>query len=134
MNWIGAADTVHEYVSVPDAVRIAATLVGYPDAYGQRWIVPGAGPITGPQVVDTVSFLLARPSRLRTAGIPLLRTISLLNSTLRGLMQVAPEYVKPITYEASKLEGLIGRPAMTPYDEGITKTLGWLIGELKVNA
>lgn len=134
MSWIGAADTVHEYVYVPDAVHIAATLARHAAAYGQRWIVPGAGPITGRQIADIVSLLLGRPTRLRTAGITLLRTISLFNRTLRGFMQVAPEYVKPITYDATKLEGLIGKPAVTRYDEGIAKTLAWLAGERKANA
>jgi nucleoside-diphosphate-sugar epimerase len=126
MSWIGRADTEHEYVFVADAARIAATLAGHRDAYGQRWIVPGAGAITGRQVADIVSRLLHARARLRTAGPRLLRIISLFNPTLRRFMQMVPEYVKPITYDASKLEGLIGRPTMTRYDQGIAKTLEWL--------
>ena len=126
MRWIGTADTVHEYVFVPDAVHIATTLASYREAYGQRWIVPAAGPITGRKVVDIVSRLLHARLRLRTAGPAVLRIASLFSKTLRGFMQMVPEYVKPITYDASKLEDLIGRQAVTRYDEGIAKTLDWL--------
>jgi nucleoside-diphosphate-sugar epimerase len=126
MSWIGAADTVHEYVFVLDAAHMAATLASYRDAYGQRWIFPGAGAITGRQVADIVSRLLHARTRLRTAGITLLRIISLFNPALRGFLQMVPEYVKPITYDAMKLEGLIGRQPVTRYDEGIAQTLEWL--------
>ena len=126
MRWIGAADTAHEYVFVPDAVRIAAKLATHERGYGQRWILPGAGPITGQQVAAIVTRNLGRPVRLRTAGVAMLRIFSLFNTTLRGFMQLAPEYVKPITFDSTKLEGLIGKPAMTSYEEAIAETLQWL--------
>lgn len=126
MRWIGAADTAHEYVFVPDAVHIAVKLAAYEHAYGQRWIIPGGGPITGRQVADIVSRRLGRPVKLRSAGVAMLRLLSLFNTTLRGFMQLVPEYVKPITYDHTKLEGLIGRPVITSYEDGIGKTLNWL--------
>lgn len=126
MRWIGAADTVHEYVFVPDAAHIAAELAAYEQAYGQRWIIPGAGPITGRRVADIVVGVLGRPVRLRTAGPVVLGIVSLFNNRLRGFMQMVPEYLKPITYDGSKLESLIGTPVMTSYDDGIAKTLHWL--------
>jgi hypothetical protein len=54
-----------------------------------------------------------------------LRIVSLFNKELRGLLQVAPEYMKPVSYDARKLEGLLGRQAMTPYEAGIATTLQW---------
>lgn len=126
ISWIGAANILHEYVFVADAVRIAVTLAGYPDAYGQRWIVPGGGPITGQKIADIVSAVLDRPVKLRSAGIIVLRLVSVFNKTLRGFMPMVPEYMKPITFDATKLEGLIGKPAMTSYHDSIAKTLAWL--------
>jgi hypothetical protein len=34
--------------------------------------------------------------------------------------------MKPITCDSTKLEGLIGKPVMTSYHDGIVKTLHWL--------
>jgi hypothetical protein len=48
-----------------------------------------------------------------------LRIVSLFNKDLRGLLQVAPDYMKPVRYDARKLEGLLGPPKMTSYDAGI---------------
>ena len=49
---------------------------------------------------------------------------------LRGFVQVAPNYMKPVRYDARKLEGLLGRQAMTPYDHGIANTLQWIAGTI----
>lgn len=127
MNWIGAADTEREYVYVPDAMALAAELATYDQAYGERWIIPGGGPFTGHQVADIVSRILGRPVKVRATGLTMLRMVSLFNKPLRGFMQMVPEYLKPIRYDASKLENLIGKPATTGYEEGIRQTLEWLM-------
>jgi len=126
MNWIGSADIAHEYAFVPDAMATAAELAMHAGAYGERWIVPGCGPVTGREIADVASRALGRPVAIRAAGPLLLRLVSLFNPALRGFMQMVPDYLKPITYDASKLARLIGRPAVTSYDDAIRQTLGWL--------
>jgi len=128
MNWIGPVDLVHEYAFVPDAMATAAELAAHSEAYGERWIVPGSGPITGRQVAEIASRLLDRRVAVRAAGPLMLRVVSLFNEPLRGFMQMVPDYLKPITYDAAKLSALIGRPSVTRYEEAIRQTLDWLSG------
>ena len=123
MNWIGAADTPHEFVFVPDAMAAVARLATFEAAYGEHWIVGGAGGITGRQVAEIAGRALGRRVGLRAAGPLLLRIVSLFKPELRGFMQMVPDYVKPITYDGSRLRGLIGETAVTPYEEGIRETL-----------
>jgi hypothetical protein len=124
MNWIGAADMAREYILVPDAMEIAARIRNWDEAFGNDWILPGSGPLTGAQVTEIASRHLGRPVKLRTASVFMLRLVSLFSKDLRGFMQVIPEYVKPIAYDASRLECLIGKPEMTSYEIGIARTLG----------
>jgi hypothetical protein len=63
---------------------------------------------------------------LRAASMTLLRLVGLFNKDLCGFLQLAPEYMKSVRYDAGKLAGFIGRPAMTPYESGIAQTLRWL--------
>jgi nucleoside-diphosphate-sugar epimerase len=126
MNWIGAVDTPHEYAFVPDAMEIAAHLATCEAAYGAHWIVPGAGPVTGRQIADIVTRTLQRRVKMRGAGMVLLRVAGMFNRELRGFLQVAPDYLRPITYDASRLRRLIGERPITPYDEGIRRTISWL--------
>jgi len=126
MNWIGPADLVHEYTYVPDAMAVAADLATRVEAYGERWIVPGSGPITGSEVAVIASQVLGRRVAIRSAGPVMLRLVSLFNAPLRGFMQMVPEYLKPITYDASKLAALIGPPRVTGYPDAIRQTLSVL--------
>ena len=127
VNWIGSAQTAREYIFVPDAMRIAVAMGKRDDAFGQHWCLPGSGPLTGQQVADFASSHLGRPVKLRAAGLWMLRMVSLFNKDLRGFMQMAPEYMKPVRYDAHKLEKLLGAQRMTPYEHGIDQTLDWLV-------
>jgi len=60
---------------------------------------------------------------LRSVGLMTLRIVSLFNKDLRGLLQVAPDYMKPVRYDTRKLQGLLGPQQMTSYDAGIGHTL-----------
>ncbi|MEJ2120941.1 MAG: NAD(P)H-binding protein [Alphaproteobacteria bacterium] len=127
MSWIGPADVAREYVYVPDAMAIAARVAVEPEAYGQRWVVPGAGPVTAREIADHVAAHLGHKVRLITAGPFMLRLVSLFNSELRSFMQMVPEYMKPVRYDGARLEALIGAVPATPYETGIAATLDWLM-------
>lgn len=46
---------------------------------------------------------------------------------------MAPEYVKPIRYDASKLEGLLGKLPATDYQDCIGETIRWLRTDRKAS-
>lgn len=126
MNWIGKAGTPREYAFIPDAMRTVAALAARREAYGERWIVPGAGPLTGDDVERIVSEHLGRRVKLRAAGPTMLRLVSWFSRPLRQFMPMVPYYVEPISYDGSKLRALLGEPGVTSYRDGIAATLDWL--------
>ena len=126
VNWIGSADTAREHVYVPDAMKTVAELAQRPEAYGERWVVPAAGPLTLTQTAAIIKSHLGAEIRARTAGPLMLRLVSLFSSELRGLMPLVPDYVKPLTYDGGKLTKLLGQVAATPYEQGIPLTLDWI--------
>jgi len=107
-------------------MRIAAAIGDRVEAFGAHWCLPGSGPLSGQQVVEIASRHLGRTVKLRSAGLMTLRIVRLFKKDLRGLLQVAPDYMKPVRYNASKLKGLLGSPQMTNYDDGIGRTLAWI--------
>jgi hypothetical protein len=54
-------------------------------------------------VVDLSERHLGRQFKFRSVSMTTLRVISLFNKDLRGLLQVAPDYMKPVRYDAHKL-------------------------------
>lgn len=126
INWIGKADVQREYVYVPDAMRIAAAVGGRAEAFGAHWCLPGAGPVSGRQVAEIAGRHLGRTVKLRSAGMTTLRIASVFKAELRGLLQVAPDYMKPVRYNAGRLQGLLGPLQRTSYEVGIGETLAWI--------
>ncbi len=126
VNWIGKADVQREYIYVPDAMRIAAAIGPRAETFGGHWCLPGSGPLSGQQALEIVQRHLGRPVKLRSARMTMLRVASLFNNNLRGLLQVAPDYMKPVRYDARKLQDLLGPQQMTSYEAGIGRTLAWL--------
>jgi len=123
VNWIGKADVHREYVYVPDAMRIAAAVGSRSEAFGAHWCLPGSGPLSGREAVEIAARHLGRSVKLRSAGLTTLRIVGLVNRDLRDFLQVAPDYMKPVRYDARKLQRLLGPPQMTTYDVGIGETL-----------
>lgn len=119
MKWIGAADTAREYILVSDAMEIAARIRSRDEAFGKDWILPGSGPLTGAQVAVIAGRHLGRPVKLRTGSVFMLGLVSLFSKELRVFMQVVPEYVRPIAYDAGRLEHLLGKPEMTSYEKAL---------------
>ena len=126
VNWLSKTDAQREYIYVSDAMRIAAAVGGRTDAFGGHWCLPGSGSLSGRQAAEIAGRHLGRPIKLRSAGMAMLRIASLFNKELRGFLQVAPDYMKPVTYDTRKLQGLLGPQQMISYDVGIGQTLAWI--------
>ena len=106
-------------------MRIAAAVGARTKAFGGHWCLPG-GPLSGRQAAEIAGRHLGRPVKLRSVGLMTLRIVSLFNRDLRGLLQVAPDYMKPVNYDARKLLRLLGPQRMTSYADGIGRTLTWI--------
>jgi nucleoside-diphosphate-sugar epimerase len=126
IQWIGSPGVGREYVFVPDAMKAVAELALRPAAFGDRWIVPGAGPIAFEEIAEIVEKHLGRPLRLRAAGQLALRMASFFLRDVRAFLPMAPTYISPIHYDGSKLRQLLGDIPVTPYAEAIPQTLDWL--------
>ena len=131
MSWIGPAHVERDYIYVPDAMRVVAGLLTRDEAYGGDWVVPGSGPVSAIRLAAILTKLLHREVRVRAAPPWLLRILGIFKKDLRGFMQVVPEYVKPISFDGSKLGRLLGPTARTPYEDALRATLASIPGRLR---
>lgn len=123
MGWIGPAGVERDYIYVADAMKVVAELLRREEAYGEDWIVPGSGPVSAARLARILTKLLNREVRVRAAPPWLLRILSFFNADLRSFLQVVPEYVKPISFDGSKLTRLLGDTARTPYEDALRATI-----------
>lgn len=129
MNWIGDPGVAREYLYIADVARLSAEIAHHAGAYGARWVLPGAGGLSGRQAAEIAGRHLGRPVKVRGAGLVTLKILSLFLKPLRGFLQMVPDYTKPIAYDAAKLRALIGERSLTPYETGFAETLDWLAGD-----
>ena len=106
----------------PATIELAAR----DEAFGERWIVPGSGPISARALAELCSEILGREARPRAAPLWLLRPIALFDADLRAFLPMAPHYARPIRYDGSKLVRLLGAPRRTSYREALAASFAWL--------
>ncbi|MBB4286742.1 NAD(P)H-binding protein [Roseospira goensis] len=126
MPWVGPDSVAREYAFVPDAARLIADLTTREAAFGERWLLPGSGPLTARLLADLVDAHLGRWVPVHTAGPTKIRLAALAVKALEDFLPLVPDYCRPIAYCGAKLEALLGPPRMTPYTQAIPATLDWL--------
>ena len=101
-------------------MRIAAAIGAHAEASGGHWCLPGGGPLSGRQTADIAGRHLGRPVKLRAAdAVPR----QLVQQGFAGAATGCPDYMKPVRYNARKLQDLLGPPQMTSYDAGSVRPL-----------
>ncbi len=126
MTWIGDHATAREVAYVPDAMRLVADLAESPEAYGERWLIPGVGPLGPRELAEMVDAHMGRWVPVQTAGPTKLRIAATAIKALRDFLPLVPDYCRPIHYDTGRLRALLGPITLTPAHEAISATLDWL--------
>ncbi|WP_248925525.1 SDR family NAD(P)-dependent oxidoreductase [Paenibacillus hamazuiensis] len=121
--FIGNMHVPREYVYLPDAAKMIVELAYREDAYGQNWNIPGAGIISGREIVR-----LARKASGHTKPvIPLGRVgLSLLGMfvpVMKEIIEMLYLTEEPLTLSGEKYRRQIGPIVATDFEEGITETI-----------
>jgi nucleoside-diphosphate-sugar epimerase len=127
-NWVGPANTPHEFVYVPDTGPVIADLASDDECFGQAWN------FAGPAVINTMDFITrvyraaGHAPKYREAGRTLLKLVGIFNPEIREVVEMLYLQETPVLLDDSKL--LARFPVhKTPYDEGIRLTLGAMKAE-----
>lgn len=121
-QWIGSTRTPRDAIFVPDAMRIVADLATHEQAYGERWLVPGSGPMSARELAEMLSRILERRVKARGAPVFLLKLLALFSRELRAFVPLAPHYARPVRYDGSKLRKLLGDVEHTPHQRALSLT------------
>ncbi|MFB0846109.1 NAD-dependent epimerase/dehydratase family protein [Paenibacillus oleatilyticus] len=125
--FIGNMRVPREYVYLPDAAFMIAELAARDEAYGENWHIPGAGLISGREIVR----IARRASGSSKPVIPLGRGgLSLLGMAVPVMKEVVEMLYlteEPLVLSGDKYKRLIGPVRATSFEEGITNTVRELI-------
>jgi nucleoside-diphosphate-sugar epimerase len=126
-QWTGKLDVPHTFHYLADIARGLVTLAERPEADGEIWHLPAAGPLTAQEFFDLVFQAAGRPTpaKARIAGPAVLAVGGIFSPILRELRETAYQFRRPFVIDSSKFEGVFGRLEVTPHREAVERTVEW---------
>jgi nucleoside-diphosphate-sugar epimerase len=128
--FVGNRKIPREYIFTPDGAKALIELSLRDSAYGQNWNIPGAGVITGDEIIEILKELTGFRRRVITVTKPMLQLLGIFNKMMREAVEVMYLTEEPVVLDGRKLQGEIGTIPKTPYKEGIKRTLAHLTNRL----
>lgn len=121
--FVGNMHVPREFVYLPDAAAMVAELAGKDLAYGQNWNIPGAGLISGREIVriaQTASGHVKPVIPLKKLGLSL---IGMSVPVMKEIVEMLYLTEEPLTLSGEKYKRFIGPITATPFQQGITSTV-----------
>jgi nucleoside-diphosphate-sugar epimerase len=123
--WPGSLDVPHDLVFVADAAAACVLLGAAPEAYGQAWHVPGAGPLTGRQFLEMVFGAAGTSPRGSAMGRATFRLLGLLAPEAKEMLELLYQFEEPMVLDGGKFARAFPGFRYTPHDDAVRQTVEW---------
>src|SRR5215831_2082554 len=126
-QWTGRLDQPHTFHYLPDIARGLLVLAGHPQADGQVWHLPAAGPLTAQQFFDKIATAAGQPVPVRAsvATPALLAVAGIFSPLLREVRETTYQFRAPFVIDASKFEAAFGPLEPTSHRDAVQRTVAW---------
>ena len=131
-SWPGSLDVPHDLIYVEDAAAACCLLGATDSAYGQVWHVPGAGPLTGKQLIDKAFHAAGTEPKARAMGRGFILFRGINSPAVRELLELAQDYAKPLVMDGAKFAAAFPTFQYTSHEEAISQTGHWFGQHLSV--
>ncbi|WP_246469615.1 SDR family NAD(P)-dependent oxidoreductase [Cohnella nanjingensis] len=121
--FIGNMKVPREFVYLPDAAFMIAELAGRDDAYGQNWHIPGAGLISGKEIVRIARQASGSAKPVIPLGIVGLSLLGMGVPVMKEVVEMLYLTEEPLVLSGDKYERSIGPVRATTFEEGIRDTV-----------
>jgi nucleoside-diphosphate-sugar epimerase len=126
-RWTGRLDQPHTFHYLPDIARGLVVLASRPEADGQVWHLPAAGPLTAQQFFDLIATTAGQPVPVHAsiASPALLAVAGVFSPLLRELRETTYQFRAPFVIDASKFEAAFGDLEPTAHLDAVRRTIAW---------
>ena len=126
-QWPGRLDQPHTFHFLPDIARGLLVLADRPEADGQVWHLPAAGPLTAQRFFDMIAEAAGQPVPVHAsvASPAVLAVAGVFSPLLREIRETAYQFRAPFVIDASKFEAAFGRLEPTPHHDAVQRTVAW---------
>ncbi|MGN8646070.1 SDR family NAD(P)-dependent oxidoreductase [Gracilibacillus sp. HCP3S3_G5_1] len=127
--FIGNLKTPREYVYLPDAAKMIVNIAEKDDAYGENWNIPGAGLISGKEIIQIAREVTGNKKMVLPLTKNVIRFIGLFDSFMRELVEIMYLTKEGFVLSGEKYEKRIGPIPATPFRKGLEETLQLLMSK-----
>ncbi|SLJ99742.1 MULTISPECIES: SDR family NAD(P)-dependent oxidoreductase [unclassified Paenibacillus] len=124
--FIGTMKIPREYIYLPDAAVMVVELAGRDNAYRQNWNIPGAGIISGKEIVRIAQQEAGKAKPVIALGKTGLSLLGLAVPVMKEVVEMLYLTEEPLVLSKKKYEANVGPVKMTSFEEGIAQTIGEL--------
>jgi nucleoside-diphosphate-sugar epimerase len=121
--FIGNMHVPREYVYLPDAAIMIVELASREEAYGHNWNIPGAGVISGRELVKLAQRASGKARMVIPLGKAGLSLIGMFTPVIKEIVEMLYLTEEPLVLSGKKYEQLIGPIPATAFEKGITHTI-----------
>lgn len=125
--FVGNQNNTREYIYTPDGAKAIVELSLHGDAYGQSWNIPAAGVVSGERIIKIAGSHLHYQKSVSTVTKGMIRMLGIFDKQMREVVEMLYLTEVPVVLDGSKYEEKIGPLPATPYEEGIKKTLDFMV-------
>ncbi len=125
--FVGNQQNAREYIYTPDGAKAIVELASHDKAYGQSWNIPAAGVISGEKIIDIARSHLHYQKSVSTVTKGMIRFLGIFDKQMREVVEMLYLTEDPVVLDGSKYEREIGPLPATPYEEGIKRTLDFMM-------
>ena len=124
-TWPASLDVPHDLVYIDDAAEAAVRLAMDEHSYGRVWHVPGAGPITGRQFLESAFAAAGHRLNARSIGRGLFKLAGIFIPDAGEMVEVLYQFEQPLILDGSKFAQAFPDFVYTPHTEAIKATVDW---------
>ncbi|WP_143013562.1 NAD-dependent epimerase/dehydratase family protein [Paenibacillus jilunlii] len=121
--FVGNMTVPREYVYLPDAAVMIVELALREEAYGQNWNIPGAGTISGKEIVRIARVASGKSKPVIPVGTVGLSLLGLFVPVMKEIVEMLYLTKEPLRLSGRKYERLVGPIPATSFEEGIRETI-----------
>jgi len=121
--FVGNQTIPREFIFTPDGAEALVNLAFHDQAYGENWNIPGAGVITGEEIISILRQLTNYQKKVMTISKRMIQMLGLFNREMREVAEMYYLNETPVILSGKKYMERFGSIPQTPYREGFRQTL-----------
>jgi nucleoside-diphosphate-sugar epimerase len=123
--WMGALDQPLGPMFIDDFAAGLVELAEHEEALGRAWHLPTPAPTTARAFLDLMSAKAQRQVKVVRLGDASIRALGLVWPIAREGAEMLYQFRQPHSVDATAYRSAFGSGRVTPYEEGIQRTLEW---------